>query len=293
MPPPPKPAPMVGPPCSRRDFVTVRHRHRVGDRRPGDASLRACLIAVLAQGGRRSTDLHDAIPPLVRAPAHYGISSNDSTAAGTSAHPDPAGERAVDREAGWVAPALFDLQINGCDGAASIRRNLTVDDIRHVVERMPPSRHRRPLSDAGHAAPPRRCCTASPSCGARARRTPSVARAVPRLHLEGPYISPEDGPRGAHPQRHVRPPDWDEFRRFQDAAGGRIRLVTLAPEHDGALTFIEKLTASGVVVALGHTAASGQRIRDAVAGRRPSVHAPRQRLVTPCCRGTTTPSGSS
>jgi N-acetylglucosamine-6-phosphate deacetylase len=71
----------------------------------------------------------------------------------------------------------------------------------------------------------------------------------------------------------VRPPDWDEFRRFQEAAGGHIRLVTLAPEHDGALPFIERLVASGVVVALGHTAASGQRIREAVAaGARLSTH---------------------
>ncbi len=100
-----------------------------------------------------------------------------------------------------------------------------------------------------------------------------VARAVPGLHLEGPYISPEDGPRGAHPRQHVRPPDWDEFRRLQDAAGGRIRLVTLAPEHEGALAFIEKAVGSGVVIALGHTAADGPRIRDAVrAGARLSTH---------------------
>src|SRR5208283_1690503 len=59
----------------------------------------------------------------------------------------------------------------------------------------------------------------------------------------------------------------------QDAAGGRIRLVTLAPEHEGALRFIEQLAGSGVVVALGHTAASGTRIRDAIAaGARLSTH---------------------
>ncbi len=50
------------------------------------------------------------------------------------------------------------------------------------------------------------------------------------FHVEGPHISPDDGPRGAHPRRWVRPPDIDEFRRWQDATGGRIRLVTLAPE---------------------------------------------------------------
>src|SRR5207248_2337185 len=101
----------------------------------------------------------------------------------------------------------------------------------------------------------------------------AVAHAVAGIHLEGPYISAEDGPRGAHARRHVRPPDWDEFRRLQDASGGRVRLLTLAPEHDGAVHFIERLTAAGVVVALGHTAASGERIRDAVrAGARLSTH---------------------
>src|SRR5579871_5882344 len=90
------------------------------------------------------------------------------------------------------------------------------------------------------------------------------ARAVPSLHLAGPYLSSEDGPRGAHPREHTRDPDWDEFQRLQEASGGRIRLCTLAPERAGALPFIEKLTASGVTVALGHTGAEPETIRDAV-----------------------------
>ena len=49
------------------------------------------------------------------------------------------------------------------------------------------------------------------------------------FHVEGPYIASEDGPRGAHPLVHTRDPDWDEFCRYQEAAGGRIRIVTLAP----------------------------------------------------------------
>jgi len=71
----------------------------------------------------------------------------------------------------------------------------------------------------------------------------------------------------------VRAPDWEEFRRLQEAAGGRIRLVTLAPEHEGALRFIERLVETGVVAAIGHTAAGGQCIRDAIrAGARLSTH---------------------
>src|SRR5262249_46804632 len=109
--------------------------------------------------------------------------------------------------------------------------------------------------------------------GQACEKDPQLARAIPGIHLEGPYISAEDGPRGAHARQHVRPPDWDEFCRLQDLAGGRIRLVTLAPETAGALPFIERLSRAGVVVALGHTAASGECIRDAIqAGARLSTH---------------------
>src|SRR5262249_44392150 len=102
---------------------------------------------------------------------------------------------------------------------------------------------------------------------------PAMATAMPGFHLEGPYICPDDGPRGAHPRDHVRPPNWDEFCRFQDAAKGHIRLVTLAPELQGALSLFEKLRATGVITAVGHTAASGAVIRDAIhAGARLSTH---------------------
>jgi N-acetylglucosamine-6-phosphate deacetylase len=184
----------------------------------------------------------------------------------------PPGDGTPDVEAGWVAPALFDLQINGCDGHSFSSEELTVDSIRHVVGAC--RRH-----GIGGLCPT--LITNSFAALAHGFRTlreacangGEIDRAIPALHLEGPYISAEDGPRGAHPRRHVRPPDWDEFRRLQDEAGGRIRLVTLAPEHDGALPFIERLAAAGIVVALGHTAASGARIRDAVtAGARLSTH---------------------
>src|SRR5262249_50270568 len=101
----------------------------------------------------------------------------------------------------------------------------------------------------------------------------ALNRALPCFHLEGPYISPEDGPRGAHPRAHVRTPKWDEFQRWQEAAGGRIRLVTLAPEQEGALPFIEKLTEREILVAIGHTAATGPQIRAAIkAGAKLSTH---------------------
>src|SRR5262249_34383904 len=102
---------------------------------------------------------------------------------------------------------------------------------------------------------------------------PQVAHAAVTVHIEGPYISPEDRPRGAHPRAHTRPPDLDEFRRLQDAAGGRIGYVTLAPELPGAIPFIERLAADGVVVSLGHHGASPEDVRAAVgAGARHCTH---------------------
>jgi N-acetylglucosamine-6-phosphate deacetylase len=101
----------------------------------------------------------------------------------------------------------------------------------------------------------------------------AVAARVAGIHLEGPSISEQDGYRGAHPLAAVRDPDWGEFQALQDAAEGRIAIVTLAPERPGAIPMIEKLNACGVVVALGHTAADGATLRAAVAaGARLSTH---------------------
>jgi N-acetylglucosamine-6-phosphate deacetylase len=172
----------------------------------------------------------------------------------------------------YVAPFFFDLQINGGGGHSFTSDALTVDDIRAVVAQC--RRH-----GIGQFCPT--LITSSfetlrygmATLRQAIETDAALAHALPCIHLEGPYLSAEDGPRGAHPREHVRSPDWDEFRRLQDAAGGRIRLHTLAPEHEGALAFIEKVVQSGVVVALGHTAAAPARIRDAVkAGARLSTH---------------------
>jgi len=93
------------------------------------------------------------------------------------------------------------------------------------------------------------------------------------FHVEGPHISPHDGPRGAHPARWVRPPDLEEFKRWQDAAQGNVRLVTLSPEWPEAPAYIDKLALEGVVTSIGHTRATRQQIQDAVsAGATLSTH---------------------
>ncbi|MBT4692779.1 MAG: amidohydrolase family protein [Planctomycetaceae bacterium] len=93
------------------------------------------------------------------------------------------------------------------------------------------------------------------------------------LHLEGPYISGEDGPRGAHPLEHVRPPCWDEYQKLQSAALGKIGILTMSPEFPDSAQFIQRVVDSGVVVAIGHTAASSDQIAAAIdAGATMSTH---------------------
>jgi N-acetylglucosamine-6-phosphate deacetylase len=105
------------------------------------------------------------------------------------------------------------------------------------------------------------------------RASKFVADAVPYVHVEGPYISEEDGFRGAHPKDHVRPPDIAEFYRWQEASGGLVGMITLSPHTSGVEEYIAAVTKQGVLVALGHTHAEPEQIRRAVdAGARLSTH---------------------
>ncbi|MBV9613609.1 MAG: amidohydrolase family protein [Acidobacteriaceae bacterium] len=99
------------------------------------------------------------------------------------------------------------------------------------------------------------------------------ADAIEAFHVEGPHISPETGPRGAHPLEHIRPPDFNEFQRWQEAAAGNIRLVTVSPEWEQAPSYIRQLVRSGVVASIGHTKATSAQIQAAVdAGASMSTH---------------------
>ncbi|HEO71517.1 MAG TPA: N-acetylglucosamine-6-phosphate deacetylase, partial [Candidatus Hydrogenedentes bacterium] len=108
---------------------------------------------------------------------------------------------------------------------------------------------------------------------AEAWQDKKVARAVPGIHLEGPCISPVDGPRGAHPKRYVRKPDLADFDRLYDAVEGKVVYTTIAPEHKGSVSYIKALVKRGVIVSLGHHGADAKQIRRAVdAGARYCTH---------------------
>lgn len=99
---------------------------------------------------------------------------------------------------------------------------------------------------------------------AQARRQPHLARSIPGFHLEGPYISPIDGYRGAHPKAWVRPPDWEEFLVYCEAAGGKILQLSLAPEMEGAMDLIRRCREKGIVVALAHHNGSAAQVQEAI-----------------------------
>jgi N-acetylglucosamine-6-phosphate deacetylase len=183
-----------------------------------------------------------------------------------------AADPAVPADAPWIAPGLVDLQVNGWGGLDLNDGRLTAETVAHLVRALAATGVTT-LMPTLITASEESLCDALAAIAAARRADPAVARAIPGVHVEGPSISPDDGPRGAHPRGHVRPPDRDEFDRWQAAAGGLVRLVTLAPEWAEAPSFVRSLAADGVVVAIGHSAADPAAVRAvADAGARLSTH---------------------
>ena len=83
------------------------------------------------------------------------------------------------------------------------------------------------------------------------------------IHLEGPWLSPSF--RGAHPAAALVDPTADDVTRLLDAGQGAVRMVTIAPELNGAIDAIGIIVARGAVAAVGHTAADYATVRRALA----------------------------
>ncbi len=81
------------------------------------------------------------------------------------------------------------------------------------------------------------------------------------VHVEGPFLSPEPGARGAHNPEWIRPGDLDFLKRLLDLAGGHVRLLTLAPEAHGAEQLARHAADRGITVSVGHTLATPDDLR--------------------------------
>ena len=166
----------------------------------------------------------------------------------------------------YIAPGLIDNQVNGYNSVSfgfGSTDKLTVKGVRSVTEAM----YRNgvttflpTLTTNSHDG-----LLADFSTLAQAvAEDPLLAQSIAGYHLEGPYISNLDGYRGAHPEKYIRPPDWQEFMAYNTAADGKILQVSLAPELDGAMEFIRNCRNNGIRVALAHHNAGTDTIKQAV-----------------------------
>ncbi|HEV2326259.1 MAG TPA: amidohydrolase family protein [Terracidiphilus sp.] len=172
----------------------------------------------------------------------------------------------------WLSPGFVDLQINGYCGYDLNAESLTAEVVIALARQLVALGVTTFLPTL-ITAPEDRILASLRAIAAARGISSLAAHMIPCVHVEGPHISPVDGPRGAHPRAHVRPPDCDELERWQAASGGLVGLITLSPHWDNALDYISRLARRGIVVALGHTDADPDRIHAAAAaGARLSTH---------------------
>lgn len=164
----------------------------------------------------------------------------------------------------WIAPSLFDLQVNGYGGVDFMKPGLTADELRRAARSLRRDgctrffltmvtaewsdlvtrlRHAKALRDAD----------------------PELREAIAGWHVEGPFISAEPGFIGAHPPQHARDPEPAKIRELREALGSDPVLLTLAPERAGALEAIALARSLGMTVFGGHSNASAAHLDAAAA----------------------------
>jgi N-acetylglucosamine-6-phosphate deacetylase len=171
----------------------------------------------------------------------------------------------------FVSQGLIDVQINGYLGIDFSGPGLTVEGIRKAT---------KALWKVGVTSYFPTIITSDIerikenfAVLAEAQKDPEIGKSIAGFHLEGPYISPVKGFRGAHLEKYIKNPDWKEFQEIQKAANNEIKLITLAPELEGAISFIQNCVAVGLIVALGHHNGSTKDIKQAVdAGAKMATH---------------------
>ncbi len=145
----------------------------------------------------------------------------------------------------------FDIQVNGYAGTDFNSDDLTADGLHHACQCL--------AQDGVDAILLTLITDTVEAMESRLQRITgflekdSFARQmIPGFHLEGPFISPEPGYVGAHPPHAVKPANLEDMKRLLDAAAGKTRLVTLAPEHDAHFHVTEFLAGAGITVSAGH-----------------------------------------
>ncbi len=166
---------------------------------------------------------------------------------------------------------FVDLQVNGYLGVDFSAPGLGLEDVRRVADE---------LGRRGTAAFCPTMVTSSPEVYranlavlADACADSRLGPRLPGIHLEGPFLSPQDGARGAHARDLIQPPSVERFEQLLGWAKGRIVLLTLAPDQPGAEEVIRFAAGRGIAVSLGHHLADGPTVERAWrAGARACTH---------------------
>lgn len=171
-----------------------------------------------------------------------------------------------------IPSSLFDIQVNGFAGVDFQQPGLTAADLHHAVDALAAHQTRRffltLITDEIASL-----CLKLKNIERIRSNDPAVGEAVCGYHIEGPWLSPEPGYCGAHDPQLMGMPNLADFDSMQTAAGGHIRLLTLAPELPGSPEFIREVATQGVQVSIGHTNASHADIDKAIeAGARFCTH---------------------
>jgi len=172
----------------------------------------------------------------------------------------------------YISPGFFDLQVNGYKGSDYSLENFSEEHLRNIVTNLATSGTTQHIPTIV-SSPKERILKNLKIISQLINNSPEIEHAIPGIHIEGPFISSEEGPRGCHDPEFIRDPDFEEFKQWQEAAEGRIVIVTIAPERKGSLDFIRKVIRTGVKIAIGHTGAAPEVIREAIeSGAQYSTH---------------------
>src|SRR5688572_2667413 len=150
---------------------------------------------------------------------------------------------------------MFDLQVNGYAGIDFNSDELTAEGLSTACAALA-------RDGVEHFLPTIITDSLTTMCYRLARlsklrdQIPQAKQMIPGLHVEGPFLNESDGYRGAHPRDAIQPATPDAMQRHLDAAGGLIKLVTLAPERDPGFQTTRFLAKNNIKISAGHTDAS-------------------------------------
>ena len=172
----------------------------------------------------------------------------------------------------YISPGFFDMQLNGYLGIDYSNPDLSIKDIINLINHIASSGTTFHIPT--FVSMPHKQLLSNIKTTMKARKSYQLAESsIPGLHIEGPFISPEMGPRGVHDPKYITKPNFNLFKEWQEAAEGTIKYVTIAPEVNGAIDFIREAVASGIKVSIGHTGALPEEIHKAIsAGASLSTH---------------------